>query len=177
MVRDAIDTWLRVAVVGLNLCPFARLPLAAGRVRIVVSEATTAHALLAELGAEAVALLAAEPRAIETTLLVAAHMFPDFLDFNDFLEPAEGLLADLGFEGRLQIASFHPAYRFADAPEDDVAHCTNRAPFPVLQLLREDSVAAVLRGVSDPDEIWRRNVRLLRTLGHDGWRRLMRGDT
>ena len=173
-VIAATQAWLRNVVIGLNLCPFAKQPFAQGRVRLRVSHASNEDELLEDLGAELVALRHAEPEVCETTLLIHPGVLDDFFDYNDFLEVADALLLELGLEGELQVASFHPDYQFADAPAEAAENCTNRSPYPMLHLLREDSVQRAVESVPDTDEIYRRNIRTLRELGVAGWRELMR---
>jgi hypothetical protein len=163
--RERCVAWIDRAVVGHGLCPFARAPFEAGRVRVVVTGAATAEGVYDALDAEIEALLGADPREVETTLLVCPRCCPE--DFEAFLEVvsvAEAAVAERGLEGVLQIASFHPRYRFGDAPVDDPGHWTNRAPYPVLHLLREDSVEAAVAEHPDPDAIWKRNVAKLRAM-------------
>ena len=172
---DAIaDTrrWLERAVIGLNLCPFAKAVHAKGQVRYVLSEATTAEALLEQLGEELAFLRDAPADEIDTTLIVHPAALQDFLDYNDFLELADALVAELELEGVLQVASFHPRYQFAGTAPDDIENFTNRAPHPTLHLLREDSVSRAVAAYPDPDAIIDRNIETLRKLGHNGWDRL-----
>lgn len=168
----ATRRWIERAVIGLELCPFARAPFAQGRLRIRISQARDAAALAADLHAEAELLASADPAEIETTLLVHPHVFADFLDFNDFLDVADAVLAELDLEGVLQVASFHPDYRFADAAPDAVENCSNRSPFPTLHLLRESSIDRAVELMPDTEVIYRRNIETLRALGPDGWRAL-----
>jgi hypothetical protein len=167
--------WVERAVIGLNLCPFAKAVVARGQVRYVLSEAATAETLLETLGAELALLRDTPAQDIDTTLIVHPHVLADFPDYNDFLDLADALVAELGLEGVLQVASFHPQYRFAGSAPDDVDNCTNRSPWPTLHLLREDSVARAVAAFPDPDAIVDRNIAALRRLGADGWRELMRG--
>jgi uncharacterized protein len=164
--------WLEKAVIGLNLCPFAKPVYAREQIRYVVSGAETPEALLADLMDELQTLAAAEPEAIETTLLIHPEVLNDFLDYNDFLGVAEEAVADLGLEGILQVASFHPEYQFAGTEPDDVTNYTNRSPYPTLHLLREASVERAVAAVPDAAEIYERNMETLRRLGLEGWRRL-----
>ncbi|MFL6263336.1 MAG: DUF1415 domain-containing protein [Thermoanaerobaculia bacterium] len=164
--------WLEKAVIGLNLCPFARPVYAREQIRYVVSEAETPEALLADLIAELQALAAAEPDEVETTLLIHPRVLSDFLDYNDFLGVAEEAVADLGLEGVLQVASFHPDYQFVGTEPDDITNYTNRSPYPTLHLLREASVERAVASVPDTAEIYERNMETLRRLGLEGWRRL-----
>ena len=163
-VEADIRRWLERAVIGLNLCPFAKAVHAKGQVRIVVSDATTARALLAELGEEMALLRDTPAAAIDTTLLVHPDVLQDFLDYNDFSADADAQLVELGFEGELQIAGFHPAYCFAGSEPDDAANYTNRSPFPMLHLLREASVSRAVEAFPDPERIYERNIATLRAL-------------
>jgi hypothetical protein len=168
----ATRRWLERAVIGLNLCPFAKAVHAKGQVRYVLSDATTPQALLAQLGEELLLLRDTPVEAVDTTLLVHPRVLADFLDYNDFLDDADALVEALGLEGVLQVASFHPDYRFAGTEPDDIGNFSNRAPFPTLHLLREDSVERAVAAFPDPDAIVERNIETLRQLGADGWRRL-----
>jgi hypothetical protein len=169
----ATRQWLERAVIGLNLCPFARAPYVKNRVRFRVSSAGNEDELVADLAEELGLLAAAEPDDIETTLLIHPQVLQDFHDFNDFLEIADATVTALGLEGELQVASFHPDYQFADAAPDAIENCTNRSPFPTLHLLRESSIDRAIDAIDDTDEIYRRNIESLRALGWEGWRRLM----
>jgi len=161
--------WLERAVIGLNLCPFAKAVHAKGQVRFALSHAKTPEALLADLGEELARLRDADPDEIDTTLLVHPRVLRDFLDYNDFLDQADALLAAMDLEGVIQVASFHPDYRFAGTAADDLDNCTNRSPHPMLHLLREDSVARAVAAFPDPDAIVSRNLETLRRLGREGW--------
>lgn len=169
---DATRAWLRDAVVGLDLCPFAKAPLSRGQVRIAVCEADDPRRLLEHLARELDELAAAEPAQRETTLLVHPNTLQDFDDFNDFLDAAEALLAERGHEGVLQIASFHPGYRFAGTEADDLQNATNRSPYPVLHLLREASVARAVAAFPDAARIYETNIATLEALGEAGWEAL-----
>lgn len=166
------ERWLQRAVIGLNLCPFAKAVHVRGQVRFVPSEADTPEALLEELGAELLHLRDTPAEVTDTTLIVHPRVLGDFLDYNDFLEQADALVAELGLEGVLQVASFHPDYQFAGTEAADVENFTNRSPYPTLHLLREDSVSRAVEAFPDPDAIVGRNVETLRRLGRDGWRAL-----
>jgi hypothetical protein len=171
-VIAATRAWLERAVIGLDLCPFARAVHVRNQIRYAVSAARTPEALLADLLRELALLAAADPTAIETTLLIHPHALADFLDYNAFLGVAEAAVADLGLTGHLQVASFHPRYRFAGTAPDDIENHTNRSPYPMLHLLREASVERALASFPDPARIYEKNVETLRRLGHEGWRRL-----
>jgi hypothetical protein len=163
---------LERAVIGLGLCPFAARVYAGGRVRFRVSGATTPEALLDDLRDELLGLQATDPAVCETALLIHPLVLADFADYNEFLGAADATVAALGLEGELQLASFHPQYRFAGTDDSDSANNTNRSPHPMLHLLREASVEAAIADWGDTDRIYRRNVLALRALGHAGWRRL-----
>lgn len=171
-IITATRQWLEKAVIGLNLCPFAKPVYARNQIRYAISQAETPEALLADLIDELQTLAAAEPEEIETTLLIHPGVLNDFLDYNDFLGVAEDAVADLGLEGVLQVASFHPEYQFAGTEPDDVTNYTNRSPYPTLHLLREASVEKAVAAVPDASEIYERNMETLRRLGVEGWRRL-----
>lgn len=165
----ATERWLERAVIGLGLCPFAAGVKARGAVRLVASEAESAAQLLDDLGSELQRLVDADPADLETTLLIHPRVLNDFDDYNRFLGRAERRLARQRLRGVVQIASFHPRYRFAGSREDDPANLSNRAPHPVLQLLRERSIEQALQGFGDPRAIYRRNIERLRRLGAQGW--------
>jgi hypothetical protein len=171
-VIAATRRWLERAVVGLNLCPFAMPVLAAARLRYAVSEARTPDALVDDLVVELQALAAADPADCETTLLIHPRVLADFLDFNDFLDVADAVVAALGLTGVIQVASFHPDYRFAGSAPDDIDNYTNRSPYPTLHLLREASVERAVASLADPSAIYERNIETLRRLGRDGWKKL-----
>ncbi len=164
--------WLERAVIGLNLCPFAKAVHAKGQVRYVLSDAADPRDLLSQLGEELLFLRDAAPAEVDTTLIVHPRVLQDFLDYNDFLDEADALVAQLGLEGTLQVASFHPDYRFAGTGPDDVTNFTNRAPYPTLHLLREDSVTRAVEAYPEPDSIIERNQARLRALGIEGWNKL-----
>lgn len=139
-----------------------------------VSEQRSAAGLLLDLRAELQALAGANPADRETTLLIHPWALADFMEYNDFLEVCDSAVAELSLDGQLQVASFHPQYRFADSQPYDIENYTNRSPHPMLHLLREASVARAVEAVGDSEEIYRRNIRTMRDLGHAGWQRLWR---
>lgn len=166
--------WIEKAVIGLNLCPFARAVYVKNQVRIVVSRARHLDAFLDELDAELDLLQKTPAEQIDTTLLVHPTLFPDFEVFNDFLGVVDDVVAEHELEGVIQVASFHPAYQFAGTEPDDITNATNRAPYPALHLLREDSVErAVASEGGDAEAIVERNMATLRGLGPEGWRALL----
>lgn len=171
-VLAACRRWLERAVIGLSLCPYARAPHVAGRIRWVVSEAADTDAVVGELLRELDLLRASDPAEVETTVLVIAHLLSDFDDYLDVLAAAEALLEALGYAGEFQLASFHPDYRFEGSAADAVENCTNRSPYPLLHLLREDSISRIVDAGADVDAIPERNQQRLRELGHAGWHRL-----
>jgi hypothetical protein len=164
--------WVEKSVIGLDLCPFAENPYRSGRVRFYVSEQRSAAGLLEDLKSELTRLAAADPAQCETTLLIHPWVLTDFVEYNNFLEVCDGAVAELDLEGELQVASFHPQYQFAGTQPGDIENYTNRSPYPTLHLLREASVERAVAAVGDTDEIYLRNIRTLRILGHAGWQRL-----
>ncbi|MET0225364.1 MAG: DUF1415 domain-containing protein [Dokdonella sp.] len=176
VVMAATRRWIERAVIGLNLCPFARVPVASGRVHVRVSHARDVETLAADLHDEAQRLIDTDATAIETTLLIHPYVLGDFLDYNDFLDIADAVLDELDLDGELQIASFHPRYQFADAQIDAIENCTNRSPYPILQLLREASIEQGVAAIGDADAIYRRNIETLRRLGSAGWHALWSGN-
>ena len=164
--------WLEAAVIGLNLCPFAKAVYVKNQVRLVVSKARHADDLLEELDHELDLLVATPAADIDTTLLIHATLFEDFLDFNDFLEVAEGVVDEHGLEGVIQLASFHPQFQFEGTELDDISNYTNRAPFAVLHLLREESVERAVEAFPQADTIFEANIVALERLGHAGWKSL-----
>jgi hypothetical protein len=168
--------WLERAVIGLNLCPFAKAVHVKQQVRFAVTGATSAEALLEELAQELTLLDQADPAVTETTLLILPHVMADFLDFNDFLDAADAAVEALGLEGVLQVASFHPHYQFAGTDVDDIGNYTNRSPYPTLHLLREESIDRAVEAFPDPESIFGENLRTLQRLGLAGWRDLLEAD-
>lgn len=162
-IIQSVERWLESVVVGLNLCPFAGVPLARGAVRFAVTQADTVELLLHQLVAE-LELLDKNPD-IETTLLIHPQVLTDFHDYNQFLTLAENLLAGLDYEGVYQIASFHPQYQFAGTCVDDAENFSNRSPFPLLHLIREQSLESAIAAYPDPEQIPQRNIELLTGLG------------
>lgn len=166
--------WIERAVISLNLCPFARVPWLENRIAYRVSHATDTEGVLEDLCGELQSLHAADPVDCETTLLIAPFVLKDFLDFNDFLDSADAAIDVLKLDGEIQVASFHPDFRFADSAADDVENCTNRSPWPTLHLLRESSIERAVDVMNDSEEIYRRNMQTLNRLGWEGWKQLWR---
>ncbi|WP_019702615.1 DUF1415 domain-containing protein [Acidovorax oryzae] len=168
-VIDDMVRWLERAVIGLNLCPFAKSVHVKGQVHYVVSEAEDARALIDDLQRVLEALAEASPEQRDTTLLMAPRCMEDFLDFNDFLGLADDLVEAMDLGGILQVASFHPRFQFAGTEVDDVGNATNRAPYPTLHLLREESIDRAVEAFPEAEAIFERNIEMLEELGADGW--------
>jgi len=175
--RDAVIAatvhWMEKAVIGLNLCPFAKAVHVKRQIRYVVSDASTPEALLEQLMDELQHLADADPEQLDTTLLIHPSVLQDFEDYNEFLDVADAALEDMGFDGELQVASFHPDYQFADTEKNDIDNYTNRSPYPTLHLLREESVERAVDAFPEAAEIFEKNIATLRALGHEGWDKLM----
>jgi hypothetical protein len=161
--------WLERAVIGLNLCPFAKAVHVKAQIHYAVYEPAEAADLMDALLAEAKDLAALDAAMRDTTLLIAPNTLADFLDFNDFTARAERRLARAGFDGVFQLASFHPQFQFAGTEADDLGNATNRAPYPTLHLLREDSVSRAVEAFPEAEAIFERNIDTLEALGSDGW--------
>jgi hypothetical protein len=161
--------WVRRAVIGLNLCPFARAVDVKDQIRYVFSDATDPETLLATLVVELQRLADTDPEVVDTTMLIHPRVLADFEDFNDFLELADAAVEDLDLDGVLQVASFHPQFQFADTEIDDVTNATNRSPYPTLHLLREDSVDRAVAAFPEAEAIFERNMATLEKLGPQGW--------
>ena len=164
--------WLQRAVIGLNLCPFAKAPFAKEQIRFVVCESDDPRVLLDVLCVQMSELAAADPTIVETTLVMHPNALLDFAEFNEFLDAADAALEDLSLDGVLQIASFHPRYQFADADADDLGNATNRSPHPTLHLLREASVERAVGAFPEAEAIYENNIATLEALGAEGWARL-----
>jgi hypothetical protein len=172
-VIAATQRWLEKAVIGLNLCPFAKAVHVKNQIRYVVSAATTPEALLEDLVNELRTLQDADPEKIDTTLLIHPHVLTDFFDFNDFLDTVDLAVAEPEFNDEFQVASLHPQYQFAGTAPDDIENYTNRSPYPTLHLLREKSVERAVDAFPDADQIVDNNVETMKKLGREGWKRLM----
>ena len=168
----AMQLWLERAVIGLNLCPFAKAVHVKKQIRYAVSSATTPEALLNDLISELELLAESSAEKIDTTLLILPNVLGDFLDYNDFLDIADETLAELDLAGELQIASMHPHYQFADTQPDDMENYTNRSPYPALHLLRESSVDKAVAAFPGADQIFEKNIETMKKLGHEGWDKL-----
>ncbi len=166
--------WVDQAVIGLNLCPFAKAPQVKGQVRYVLSRASDPAALLADLIAELERMAESPAEKIETTLLIHPQVLDDFEEYNGFLELAEETVAELGLEGVIQVASFHPDYQFADTEPNDIGNATNRSPYPTLHLLREASIDRAVESFPEAELIYETNIATMEKLGPEGWAALRR---
>ena len=159
-----VENWLDNVVIGLNLCPFAAKPRQDNQIRFTVSNALTSEVLLADLQSELLLMAESPASEIETTLLIIPDMLGDFGDYNQFLELVDKLLVQFEWEGIFQVASFHPDYCFAETPADSVENLTNRAPYPILHIIREDSLELALKNMSAPDEVYKKNIETMNHL-------------
>lgn len=171
-VLDETKTWLERAVIGLNLCPFAKSVFVKKQVRYALTAASTADELLAELERELTRLAETDPAELDTTLLIHPLAMTDFLDFHFFLAEVDALNRNLGYDGVFQIASLHPQYEFSGSEPDDIANFTNRSPYPTLHLLRESSIDRAVAAFPDAADIFERNIETMERLGHAGWKKL-----
>ncbi|KUM02976.1 DUF1415 family protein [Chromobacterium subtsugae] len=171
-VIAATKTWLEKAVIGLNLCPFAKAVYVKNQVRIRVSEASTPQQLAEELADELQLLAQADPEEIDTTLLVHPKVLQRFLDFNDFQDIADAIVEELELDGVLQVASFHPKFQFEGTGINDVENYTNRSPYPTLHLIREESIDRAVAAFPEAEAIYERNIETMRQLGAAGWKTL-----
>jgi uncharacterized protein len=176
MVQDTLR-WLERAVIGLNLCPFAKAVYVKGQVHCTVSQASNLEALRDDLLQALKDLVAHEPDERDTTLLIIQNLLQDFVDYNDFLNVADDCLLALDLEGEIQIASFHPQYQFAGTDEDDITNFTNRSPYPTLHLIREASIDRAVAAFPDAEDIFEANMATMNQLGLQGWQDLNVGPT
>jgi hypothetical protein len=171
MVQDTLR-WLERAVIGLNLCPFAKAVLVKGQVHCKVSQASTLEDLRDDLIQELKDLVALEPAVRDTSLLIIQNLLQDFMDYNDFLNVADDCLLALDLDGEIQIASFHPQYQFAGTDENDITNFTNRSPYPTLHLIREASIDRAVSAFPQAEAIFEVNMATLQKLGLEGWQAL-----
>ena len=171
-VSEHTKQWLEKAVIGLNLCSFAKAPHVKNLVRIVVSKARHLDGFLEDLDRELQLLGNTPASELETTLLVHPTLFPDFETFNQMLEIADDAVVENELEGIVQIAPFHPDFQFEGTEADDISNYTNRSPYPTLHLIREDSIAKAAEAFPDASAIFHRNIALLEKMGHEGWDKL-----
>jgi len=171
-IIGATRNWLERSVIGLNLCPFAKAVYVKEQVRYVVATATTPEQLLETLMDELQHLSDTDAAKIDTTLIIHPFVLGDFEDYNEFLDVADAALEDMQLDGELQVASFHPLYQFADTDINDISNYTNRAPYPILHLLREESIERAVEAFPQAEEIFEKNIETMEQLGHDGWDKL-----
>ena len=177
VVIEDTQLWLNKAVIGLNLCPFAKAVVAKQQVRYVVCMDSEPEQVLKMLQEEMQLLINTDAAVLDTTLLIAPHLLPDFLEFNEFLFDCDSVLLSMELEGVLQIADFHPRYQFAGTESDDISNFTNRAPYPTLHLLREESIDKAVEAFPDASLIYERNMQVLEDLGREGWESLFKENT
>ncbi|MRI32621.1 DUF1415 domain-containing protein [Endozoicomonas sp. OPT23] len=161
---EAVKQWLQDVVIGLNLCPFAAWPWNKGLIRIESTEAESESDLLVKLHDECRLLENSSADELETTLLVTPKMLADFYDYNQFLDSVDQLLVEYQWEGIFQIASFHPDYCFGGTQPEDAENLTNRSPYPVLHIIREESLEKAVEQHPDPDGIPDRNIEAMNKL-------------
>ncbi len=171
-IVQPVRQWVEALVVGMNLCPFAKRELVNNRVRFATTTSVTKEQLLMALQSE-LDLLNTDS-SIETTLLIHPGVLQDFYDYNQFLNYADSLLAEMGLEGIFQIASFHPDYQFNGTKPDDVENYTNRSPHPMLHLIREASLERAIANYPEADQIPQRNIALMNDLGQDKLQALLK---
>ena len=168
-IINATKVWLECAIIGLNLCPFAKSAHVKNQIHYAVSNATTHEGLLEDIICELTALVGAAEKYIDTTLVIHPYVLTKFADYNDFLGVVDAVLVDMGLDGVLQVASFHPQYQFAETQADDITNFTNRSPYPMMHILREDSVEKAVLSLPEIDSIYKKNIETMRHLGHNGW--------
>lgn len=172
---EVTERWIRRFVVGWNMCPFAGPVVKKQLHRVRYTEATTEDELFREFLVDLETLYTSTPEALETSMLVHPHVLQDFLDYNDFIGVAEAGIARVGLEGIIQVASFHPGYLFAEVDPGDISHYTNRSPYPMLHLIREESVSKAVAGYPDIEEVAPRNIARLKAEGFEKLRALLDG--
>jgi len=164
LIINSVNQWLHQVVIGLNLCPFASKPFRDNQIRLSVAHSTTDANLLEDLQTELNLLAESKPENIETTLLIVPNMLTDFYDYNDFLEYVDALIEDNEWEGTFQVATFHPNYQFGGTQPEDTENLTNRAPYPILHLLREESLENAIQHYPNPELIPERNIETVSNL-------------
>lgn len=164
-VIEITDQWVKQFIIELNICPFAYKPVKEKKIRYVVSHTKSENELVALVESELNFLHQHSTSEIETTLVIHPNVLVDFLDYNDFLEIADDVIVELGYDGIFQIASFHPEYQFADTQPNDPENYTNRSPFPMLHILREESVEHAIQSYPNVDQIPLDNIARMKNLG------------
>lgn len=173
-IKEAVTEWVEKAVIGLNLCPFAKSVHKKNQIRFKISHSQSIVELCGELSHECIQLADADEDLLDTTLLITPQLFEEFVEFNDFLDLADQILITLGLDDELQIASFHPRYQFDGTAADDLSNYTNRAPYPILHLLRQKSLNRAIESYPDTAEIYQRNINRMNKLGLQGWHDLFK---
>ncbi|MGR5158237.1 DUF1415 domain-containing protein [Vibrio owensii] len=171
-ITEQVDQWLNDVVIGLNLCPFAAKPQRNKQIKIFVSEASQEEALLEDILLQLIELSSTEPEKLETTLVVVPNMLQDFWDYNFFIDWVEGLIKQQDWEGIFQVATFHPDYCFGGAEPEDDENLTNRSPYPVFHLIREESMEKVLKHYPDPESIPDTNIARVSALSEEERKKL-----
>ncbi|HDM8174407.1 TPA: DUF1415 domain-containing protein [Vibrio harveyi] len=171
-ITEQVDQWLNDVVIGLNLCPFAAKPQRNKQIKIFVSEASQEEALLEDILLQLIELSNTEPEKLETTLVVVPNMLQDFWDYNFFIDWVEGLIKQQDWEGIFQVATFHPDYCFGGAEPEDDENLTNRSPYPVFHLIREESMEKVLKHYPDPESIPDNNIARVSALSEEERKKL-----
>ncbi|TOM86204.1 DUF1415 domain-containing protein [Vibrio parahaemolyticus] len=166
-ITQQVDQWLNDVVIGLNLCPFAAKPQRNKQIKIFVSEATQEEALLEDILLQLIELSTTEPEKLETTLVVVPNMLQDFWDYNFCIDWVEGLIKQQDWEGIFQVATFHPDYCFGGAAPEDDENLTNRSPYPIFHLIREESMEKVLKHYPDPESIPDTNIARVSALSEE----------
>lgn len=170
---EAVRRWVERAVIGLNLCPFAKAVQVKDQIRYAVTDATDDEGVLSDLEDELLRLSQTDPQQVDTTLLILPDALDDFYAFNDFEDLSDRLLKRMRLVGELQVATFHPQFQFADTGPDDIGNYTNRSPYPILHLLREESIDRAVEAFPQAEAIYEKNIETMQRLGLEGWRRLM----
>lgn len=171
-ITQQVDQWLNDVVIGLNLCPFAAKPQRNKQIKIFVSEATLEEALLEDILLQLIELSNTEPEQLETTLVVVPNMLQDFWDYNFCIDWVEGLIKQQNWEGVFQVATFHPDYCFGGAKPEDDENLTNRSPYPIFHLIREESMEKVLKHYPDPESIPDTNIARVSSLSEEERKKL-----
>ncbi|HHI4974549.1 TPA: DUF1415 domain-containing protein [Vibrio parahaemolyticus] len=171
-ITQQVDQWLNDVVIGLNLCPFAAKPQRNKQIKIFVSEATQEEALLEDVLLQLIELNTTEPEKLETTLVVVPNMLQDFWDYNFCIDWVEALIKQQDWEGIFQVATFHPDYCFGGAEPEDDENLTNRSPYPIFHLIREESMEKVLKHYPDPESIPDTNIARVSALSEEERKKL-----
>ena len=167
-IIQTVKNWIANFIIQYNLCPFAKKPFVQNKISYIVYEGEDLEELATILQQTFTDLQTISRSSLETTIIILPNLLQNFNDYLAFLEVANRLIFALRLEGIIQIASFHPNYQFAGTNKEDVTNYTNRSPFPLIHLLREDSVTEAVTHYEDIEEIPERNMELMRQLRKDG---------